>query len=312
MMGNLTNVEPYEEQIEVFSIYMKDRGYSKETQMGYLHNVRHFLTSLHGKSISATTSIDVMRHLTQIRETGSSARTRNRSQSAIRLLFKVMIKFNYASKNPAAEIEKAKVEKNRVPTYLEKPFLDACVGAVESRFLVRDVAIVALMAYAGLRVSEIVRLNINDFNYEGSMLSVLGKGEKWRYIPLPFELTQLLQQSLAERIEPRGKKDEMAFFVSQFKRRISKRMVQTIAEKTFVELKAMYPQLKGKKLSSHKLRHSFATDLLRNGADLRVVQELLGHEDISTTQIYTHVADESKKRAMNSVRPVLPGLVLEK
>lgn len=301
-----TTLEPYEREIHLFLIYMKDREYSKDTQKAYMHDLKHFLHHLHGKVIPEVSDIDIMEHLSNVRESGAGARYRNRCQSAIRLFFKVMIKFNVTKYNPTMDIEKAKVEKKRKPTFLEKQYLDASMQQVKGKYLVRDVSIIALMSYAGLRVSEIVRLNTIDVNFERLEIGVLGKGEKWRYIPLPSELTQLLQLCLSERIPPKGKKDELAFFISQFGRRISKRMVQTIAEKTFNSLIEEFPQLQGMKLSAHKLRHSFATDLLRNGADLRAVQELLGHEDISTTQIYTHVFDEAKRKAMGNVRPALP------
>lgn len=306
MMEIIEIQEHYERELNLFLVYMKDREYSKNTQVGYLHDVRHFLKSMNGKNVSDVTDIDVMNHLTQIRESGAGARYRNRCQSAIRLFYKVMIKFRVSTHNPALEIEKAKIEKNRKPTFLQKQFLDACMLLIKGRYLVRDVAIIALMAYCGLRVDEVVRLDIPHFDRDGSILGVRGKGDKWRYLPLPPEMNELLQQALTERIEPRNKKDEQAFFISQFRRRISKRMVQTVAEKTFAELVVQYPQFAGLSLSAHKFRHSFATDLLRNGADLRAVQELLGHEDISTTQIYTHVLDEAKERAMNNVRPAIP------
>jgi site-specific recombinase XerD len=298
--------ELYEREISLFLIYLKDREYSKDTQQAYLNDLKHFLMNLNGKSVAEVSDIDVMLHLTKVRESGAGARYRNRCQSSIRLFYKVMIKFKLISHNPTLEIERAKVEKNRKPTYLQKQFLDACLQLVEGRYMVRDVAVIALMAYVGLRVSEIVRLNVPDFNQEGSQLAVLGKGEKWRYLPLQPEMKHLLRLALEDRIQPRNKKDETAFFISQFRRRISKRMVQTIAEKTFASLIKLHPQFNGVHLSAHKLRHSFATDLLRNGADLRAVQELLGHEDISTTQIYTHVLDEAKERAMNKVRPAIP------
>lgn len=299
-------LELYERELNLFLVYMKDREYSKETQNGYLHDIKHFLAGLNGKAVADVTDIDILQHLTRVRESGAGPRYRNRCQSAIRLFYKVLVRFRVCSHNPAMDIEKAKIEKNRQPVFLQKQFLDACLQLVKGRYIVRDVAIIALMAYAGLRVSEIVRLNITDFDRFGSKMSVLGKGEKWRYIPLPEELRYLLQMSLDQRIKPRNKKDEPAFFISQFGRRISKRMVQTIADKTFEALAEKYPQFKGVPLSAHKLRHSFATDLLRNGADLRAVQELLGHENISTTQIYTHVLDEAKERAMNKVRPAIP------
>jgi len=298
--------DQYERELQLFLIYMKDREYSRDTQHAYIHDIKHFLAGLGGKPVAEVTDIDIMSHLTSVRESGAGARYRNRRQSAIRLFYKVMVKFGAAGKNPALDVEKAKVDKKRKPTFLEKQFLDACIGLVQGRYYVRDVTIVALMAYAGLRVSEIVRLNRIDFHPERSELGVLGKGDKWRYLPLPLEMNELLQRCLTERIAPRNKKDEPAFFISQFGRRISKRMVQTIAEKTLAALVNEFPQLQGYPLSAHKLRHSFATDLLRNGVDLRAVQELLGHEDISTTQIYTHVLDEAKQKAMSQVRPALP------
>ena len=310
-MNNTAIAEQYERELQLFSIYMKDREYSKETQKAYTFDVMHFLHNLDGKNVGDVSDFDVMNHLTLVRETGAGARYRNRCQSAIRLFYKVLVKFQMTNHNPALNIERAKVDKNRKPTYLEKPFLDACLQLIEGKYVIRDITIVALMAYAGLRVSEIVRLNVNDFNKERSELGVLGKGEKWRYIPLPAEMNELLQHYMGERIEPKNKKDQHAMFVSQFGRRISKRMVQTVAEKTFAALQSEYPELQGMKLSAHKLRHSFATDLLRSGADLRTVQELLGHEDISTTQIYTHVLDETKKKAMNSIHPDLSRLKLK-
>lgn len=299
-------LDQYEHELQLFLIFLKDREYSKDTQTAYMHDIRHFLSHLQGKKINEVTEIDVMSHFTKIREAGAGARYRNRCQSSIRLFFKVMVRFHAANHNPAINIEKAKVEKNRIPTFLEKPILDACIQLVHGKYMLRDVSIIALMAYAGLRVSEIVRMNINDLNSSSSVLSVLGKGDKWRHIPLQPDLNSLLQLYLTERIIPKNKKDSSAFFVSQFGRRISKRMVQTIAERTFSLLFEKYPHLQGVPLSAHKLRHSFATNLLREGIDLRTVQELLGHEDISTTQIYTHVMDEAKQQAMSKIRPVLP------
>lgn len=300
------NLSFYKREVRIFVNYLKDRDYSAETQRGYLHDLKHFLFHLEEKSIDEVDKLDVMSHLTAVRETGAGAKYRNRAQSALRLFFKVMMEFQVCRINPAIDIPKAKVAKNRMPTYLEKHFLDECMKVIDGKHKLRDVTIVALMAYAGFRVSEIVKLNVVDFNERSNVIGILGKGEKWRYIPIPQEMVALLQNYLQERLAPKNKKDERAFFISQFGRRISKRMVQSIAERTFAALTDLYPQLAGLHLSAHKLRHSFATGLLRNGADLRTVQELLGHEDISTTQIYTHIGDETKKKAMELIRPSIP------
>ncbi|SFJ54337.1 Phage integrase, N-terminal SAM-like domain [Paenibacillus sp. UNC496MF] len=298
--------EQNEEVLETFVIWLKDRGYTKETQNGYLHDVRLFLRSFPDKPVSTIRKIDVMGHLTKIRNSGSGERARNRALSAIRLFFKIMIEFEFAKSNPAIDVPKSKVEKNKVPVYIEKNDLGGLLELVNSRYFMRDLTILALMSYSGLRVGEIHRLNIADYHEQSGQLAILGKGRKWRYIPLPTDIVLLLKSCLAKRLNPR-RSQENAFFISRFGRRLSKRAIQYVAEKAFGEFKKAYPQYKDTHLSSHKLRHSFATNLLATGhVDLRTLQELLGHEDISTTQIYTHVSDKAKKDAMAAIHPVLP------
>jgi integrase/recombinase XerD len=303
--------ELHEEEVEMFLIWLKDRSYSQDTQYGYLHDVRAFLRSHPEKPITALRKIDVMSHLTKVRKAGSGDRARNRSLSAIRLFFKVMVEFNRAETNPAIEVPKSKVEKNRIPVYIEQKNLGDLLQRVNTRYQSRDVSILALMSYCGLRVGEIHRLNLTDFQEQASQLAVLGKGRKWRYIPLPPSLIELLQQCLAERLQPR-RNQETAFFISRLGRRLSIRAIQDVAEKTFVLFRQSHFQYKDVPLSSHKLRHSFATNLFATGkVDLRTLQELLGHEDISTTQIYTHVNDAAKKEAMTVVTPLLPRISLQ-
>ena len=177
--------------------------------------------------------------------------------------------------------------------------------SIEGKYQIRNVAMFLLMSYAGLRVSELHRLNISDFNRSSDILQVFGKGRKWRVIPLPSNLVKVLNKALEERIEP-SHSNERAFFVSQFGRRISIRTIQVIAEKYFEELKRKYSELQGKSISSHKLRHTFATMQVIAGTDIRTLQELLGHASIQTTQIYTHVDDKQKQDAMNRVSTYIP------
>lgn len=298
--------EQHEEELDIFLIWLKDRGYSQDTQNGYLNNVHKFLRSFPDKPIAAIGKIDIMGHLTRIRTTGSGDRARNRALSAIRLFFKVLIEFELIKVNPAIDVQKSKVEKNKVPIYIEQEYLGDFLQMINSRYYERDLAILALMSYCGLRVGEIHRLNITDFQEQSGQLAILGKGRKWRYIPLPSSLINLMIQCVSERLQPR-RSTETAFFISRLGRRLSKRAIQYVAEKTFDAFKEVTPRYKDTPLSSHKLRHSFATNLLSTGrVDIRTLQELLGHEDISTTQIYTHVTDQVKKEAMTSVQPKLP------
>ncbi|SEM91388.1 tyrosine recombinase XerC [Paenibacillus sp. OV219] len=296
----------HDEDMEMFLIWLKDRSYSQETQKGYLHDVRSFLRSVSEKPLDTLRKIDIMAHLTRIRNGGAGDGARNRALSSIRLFFKVMIEFNRVQTNPAIDVQKSKVEKNRVPVYIAQDDLGEFLQKVNSRYQTRDITILALMSYCGLRVGEIHRLNITDFNDKAALLAVLGKGRKWRYIPLPPALIDLLHNCLAERLLPK-RSQETALFISRLGRRISKSAIQNVAEKTFEAFKKDYEQYKDVSLSSHKLRHSFATNLFATGkVDLRTLQELLGHADISTTQIYTHVNDQAKKEAMMTIQPILP------
>ncbi|AZN41502.1 tyrosine-type recombinase/integrase [Paenibacillus albus] len=296
----------HEEDMEMFLIWLKDRSYSLETQKGYLHDVKSFLRTVSEKPLDGLRKIDIMAHLTRIRNGGAGDGARNRALSSIRLFFKVMIEFNRLQSNPAIEVQKSKVEKNRVPVYIDQNALGDLLENVNTSYPTRDITILALMAYCGLRVGEIHRLNIPDFNESSGLLAVLGKGRKWRYIPLPTALVDLLRNCLAERMQPK-RFQENAFFISRLGRRISKSAIQDVAEKTFELFKEKHQQYRDVPLSAHKLRHSFATNLFSSGkVDLRTLQELLGHADISTTQIYTHVNDQAKKDAMMIIQPMLP------
>lgn len=161
-----------------------------------------------------------------------------------------------------------------------------------------------LMSLAGLRVIEIQNLNMTDIIREEQDpgIRVLGKGNKERYIPLPHSLFEiLLEYEKIYRPTPKPEHSN-AFFISKRGARISRRRIQEIAEETFQVLKAQpnMAYLQDKRLSSHKLRHTFGTRLVRQGADLVTIQELMGHSNLSTTQIYTHVNDKQKQDAMRN------------
>lgn len=305
----MDRIYPDEELLELFDIWMKDQGFTAQTQKAYLGDVRLFLAAVTPKSLGKLEALDVMRFLTQMRQGGAGDSTRNRYLSSIRTFFNALIEHKYADNNPALHLKKSKVERNSLPSYLDEHVLSAFLESIEGKYQIRNVAMFLLMSYAGLRVSELHRLNIADFNRSSHMLQVYGKGRKWRSVPLPESLVQILIMALNERIDPR-KTVEQAFFVSQFGRRISTRMIQKIAEANFAQLKTEFSELQGKSLSSHKLRHTFATMQVIAGTDIRTLQELLGHASIQTTQIYTHVGDKQKQEAMNRVVPKLPKSVL--
>lgn len=297
--------ENYGIELELFSIWMKNKGMTKSTHQAYMSDVTYFLQTAYPTETKKIAKMDIMRYMAVCREKGVGDEARNRKLSSLRSFFKALIEMEHMEGNPAALIAKSKQEKNRIPVYLEESELEGLLHSIQGKYYIRNVAIVLLMSYAGLRVGEVHRMNVQDLHQDGS-IHILGKGRKWRVIPLPDALQDILNDALTERKESRQGK-EQPFFVSQFGRRLSIRMIQTIADDTIKLLKEANPSLADKRLSSHKLRHSFATMQIRSGTDIRTLQELLGHASIETTQIYTHIDNKQLRNAMNNISDKIPG-----
>lgn len=291
----------YEEELEAFLIWMKDAGYTAHTQKSYLADVREFLNSLNGRELGTVKKLHVVSYLTSVRERGVSDSTRNRKHASVNCLFKALSELELLSINPAAGIKKSKTDKNREPVYLEEQELERFLSAVNGKYRSRNLAAFLLMSYMGLRVGEVHTLNLSDYNVDRRSLRVFGKGRKWRGIPVPEDVAPYLDQAVADRLVPWRSKEE-AMFISQKGRRLSIRGIQGIAADTFSRFQSGLPSSQQRAYSSHKLRHSFATMLLRKGADLRTVQELLGHSSIQTTTVYTHITSREKEEAMSRLQ----------
>ncbi|MCJ8012465.1 tyrosine-type recombinase/integrase [Paenibacillus sp. KQZ6P-2] len=297
--------DSYEEYTEAFLIWLKDAGYTSHTQKSYLGDVSQFLDSIGDKELEQVKKIHVMSYLSSVREQGVSDATRNRKHAAVNCFFKALMELEMLTVNPAAGIKKSKTEKNRTPVYLDEQQLPRFLESVEGKYRSRNLAVFLLMAYMGLRVGEVHTLNLTDYNRERRTLDVYGKGRKWRTLPVPEAVGMMLDRAIQERITPWLKKED-ALFISQKGQRISIRNIQQIAADTFERYQSELPQRQRLPYSSHKLRHSFATMLLRKGADLRTVQELLGHSSIQTTTVYTHVTSKEKEEAISRLEVVLP------
>jgi integrase/recombinase XerD len=300
MPRNYDLEELYEAEIQAFIIWMKQSGYTETTQKEYMREILAYLESLNGMNVQKATKMNVISFLVKKQNT-TGDRTRNRTLSAIRSFYVSLIDLEIATRNPANEVKKSKTEKNKKPVYLEEEELIDTLQYIDGRYRERNIAIFLLMGYCGLRVGEVHRLNLSNFKKAKGTIEVFGKGRKWNEIPVPELLVTYLIQLEKERLKPYSKKED-AFFVSQKGKRLSIRQIQKIAGETFSSFKEHNPKLCDMKLSCHKLRHSFATMLLRNGIDIRVVKELLGHSSIETTMIYTHINDEQKKQAMATVK----------
>ncbi|QUL52375.1 tyrosine-type recombinase/integrase [Paenibacillus tritici] len=291
----------YEEELDAFLIWMKDAGYTAYTQKSYLADVREFLSSLKGRELATVKKLHVVSYLTSVRERGVSDATRNRKHASVNCLFKALSELELLTINPAAGIKKSKTEKNREPVYLDEQDLQRFLSAVDGKYRSRNLAVFLLMSYMGLRVGEVHTLNLSDYNVDRRSLRVFGKGRKWRNIPVPEDIAPYLDQALKDRLAPWRSKEE-AMFISQKGRRLSIRGIQGIAADTFSRFQSEVPSSQQRAYSSHKLRHSFATMLLRKGADLRTVQELLGHSSIQTTTVYTHITSREKEEAMSRLQ----------
>ncbi len=301
----------YEEELLIFETHMDNKEYSVFTIDNYKRDILLFLDFLTRKKqgkveLEGTKKIHLTLFLNELKaKRGNSAATRNRRLTALRSFFKCLMDYELVSHNPASDLEAAKETKGRLPVYLEKEELKLFFRQIESvsqkLYIKRNKVMMGLMAFAGLRVTEIHHLNLSAIHYEQHAITVRGKGNKMRFLPLSKLLFQELTSYIEkERIYPM-KGHEDAVFISRRGKRISRRRIQEITERIQQSLSEQ-PDLAGwhgKKVSSHKLRHSFATHLVREGKDIRTVQELLGHTNLNTTQKYTHVSDKQKERAMD-------------
>ena len=231
----------------------------------------------------------------------SKAATRARKVSTIRIFFKYLSrKAKLIDIDPAQDLETPKLDK-RLPKYLSleesKKLLNAASNE-DNRNPERDYAIITLFLNCGMRLSELVGININDIDFSECKLNVIGKGNKERTIYLNKACMKALSDYLSVRpkqgIKHDNKYSEKALFLSERKTRISNRSVESIVTK---QLQAA--GLDSRKYSVHKLRHTAATLMYQYGqVDIRALQELLGHESISTTEIYTHVSNNQVREAV--------------
>ena len=253
------------------------------------------------ETVSKITLDDIHSFLFYLTNTyNSKAATRARKVSSIRVFFNYLCnKAGLIEKNPAQNLETPKLDK-RIPKYLtlddSKKLLEA-VNDMDDRNKERDYAIITLFLNCGMRLSELVGINIKDINFNDQKLNVIGKGNKERTIYLNSACMNAVNKYLAVRPHDNIKYDSKdALFLSERRERISNRTVQYIVKQ---ELKRA--GLDTNKYSVHKLRHTAATLMYKYGnVDIRALQELLGHESISTTEIYTHVDNSQIRNAVES------------
>jgi integrase/recombinase XerD len=279
-----------------------EKGLSKNTIEAYSHGLNRFLNHLREHEIQEwvkVTKFDVKVFLLSLKKQGVSVKTVVRNLAAIRTFFKFLLQEGILEVNPVDELESPKMAKTlpkilslkEVEQLLEQPNLQTSLG-------IRDRAMLECLYATGMRVSELVQLPINQVNLEGGYVRLYGKGSKERIVPLGREAIRwvtLYLETTREKLA-RGRESQ-SLFISRSGKGISR-------QRFWKNLK-VYGQRAGlrKRITPHLLRHSFASHLLERGADLRSVQMMLGHVDISTTQIYTHVTGERLKKVHQRYHP---------
>ncbi len=279
-----------------------EKGLASNTLESYQRDLRKFFLFLQKKNIIQVENItrgDITNFLTEQKERGLASSTLTRNLAAIRSFYQFLLKEQITTENPSVELETPKTEK-KLPSVLSLSEIELLLEQPETGNTIglRDKAMLELLYATGIRVSELVSLDVNGINTKMGFIKCIGKGNKERIIPLGSVAIRSIQEYLKNsRLKILKTKEEKALFLNQQGTRLTRQGFWKILKK--------YAHKAGiqREITPHTLRHSFATHLLENGADLRSVQEMLGHADIATTQIYTHVARRRIKEVYNQTHP---------
>jgi integrase/recombinase XerD len=265
-----------------------ERGVTQNTLEAYRRDLRRYFQFLLQKDITILQEVQpevIIEYLVQIKGEGLSANSMNRALAALRGLYKYLLQEKIIGQSPLVNIELAKVWM-RLPDTISKEEMNVILiqPGNQTAAAMRDTAMLELLYATGIRVSELINLTMNSVNWQVGFLVVMGKGSKERIVPIgktAYDCTRLYVDK--SRPQLMQKKITDVLFLNRFGTKFTRQGLWKIVIR--------YAQKAGlqKKVHPHTFRHSFASHLLEGGADLRTVQVMLGHADISTTQIYTHI-----------------------
>ena len=288
--------------LEKFLAYLKvEKNYSAHTLTSYTHDLREFYKFLGERRIESMEILALRQYLALLRNDNLSKRTVARRMAVLRSYFKFLTREGYLKKNPMGLLRTPKLEK-KLPMVLDENEISRLIDSPDEDVAGRrDRAILETLYSTGMRVSELVQLNLETIDFIGGSCRVMGKGGKERLCPIGDRALRSIREYLSLRNRSVKKKDPPFLFLNHSPNhegsRLTDRSVRRILDK-YIERTC-----RRENISPHTLRHSFATHLLNRGADLRSVQELLGHANLSTTQIYTHVSSQRLKEAYDKAHP---------
>lgn len=281
----MTNQYYYDKYIDYL---LFERKLSKNTIQSYKDNLKRFEIFLNGKKITDLKRCDIEDYLKFNDQMAEKSRAHY--LTVIKNFFEFLVLEDLVEYNPCETVKSPKISKT-LPNYLTEEEVNKLLNIdLNTAYDYRNKAMLELLYATGIRVSELINLKLNNLDLDNDLIRVMGKGSKERISPISDEAEKYLRIYINQyRNELLKKKDSEYIFINNFGNKISRqgffKNLKQIAKNQGID----------KEISPHTLRHSYATHLLRHGADLRIIQELLGHSDISTTQIYTHLLNEKLK-----------------
>lgn len=280
-----------------------EKGLATNTVVSYERDLKSYLLYLNKveevSSLDEVTRATIIQFLKFLTEKGKSSKTIARHIASIRSFHQFLLREKVTTQDPTVHIDRPKQEQ-KLPQVMSVEEVQALLEVPDTSkvFGVRDKAMLELLYATGMRVSELISLNLSDVHMTMGFVRCIGKGNKERIIPLGKMAQSAIVSYIEEsRNQLTKKKSTDALFVNLYGNRLTRQGFWKILKKLTKEAGIE------KELTPHTLRHSFATHLLENGADLRAVQEMLGHADISTTQIYTHVTKTRMKDVYSMFHP---------
>lgn len=280
-----------------------EKGLAKNTIISYERDLHSYLKYIKMTEMitdfNEVQRLQIVRFLGKLKDGGKSSKTLARHIASIRAFHQFLLREKAVERDPTIHLESPKQEKS-LPKVLSVPEVEKLLESpkLNTHFGLRDKAMIELLYATGIRVSELISLNLGDVHVTMGFVRCMGKGSKERIIPIGRTATQAITDYL-ENGRPLflKKKPDNALFLNHLGKRLTRQGFWTILKRITMEAGIT------KELTPHTLRHSFATHLLENGADLRAVQEMLGHADISTTQIYTHITKTRMKDVYSQFHP---------
>jgi len=284
-----------ESLIQEFIDYLgHEKGLATNTLESYSRDLKQycgFLSEDTSQSLKTASQATIVAYLMHLRKQGKATATIARRLAALKAFYQFLLRENYVTKDPTDELSSPKLER-KLPKVLTVEEVEKLLAQPNTLSLTgkRDKAMLEVLYATGIRVSELVNLNIGDVDLTEGFVRCVGKGSKERVVPMGEMAIAALRVYLHEaRPKIVSSSTEKALFVNHHGKRLTRQGFWKIVKKY-----AAQAQIR-KEITPHTFRHSFATHLLENGADIRAVQEMLGHADISTTQIYTHITKDRLK-----------------